>query len=97
MSLAALFVTNGTTADAVAAELGLDPALFDRIEDGTQPLPLDLVDEITAVTDIGRGEIVEAVAFVTVHEGPEARYPRPPPPLSPFRPVVYAKTLPVES
>jgi hypothetical protein len=97
MSLAALFVTYGTTKDQVSAALGLDPALFDRIDQGVQPFPLDLVDDLASVSGIAKAEIIEAAGSVTLLTGPTARKPRLPPVGAAFRPVSYAKTQPVEA
>jgi hypothetical protein len=84
-TLAKLFAQSGTTGEAVAPLLPLtpavDPELFRRVDNGRQPLPMDVAQAVAAQLGVALGTVLGAAGLVTLATGPAPRVPVPPDPL----------------
>lgn len=83
MSLASLFAAAGTTAGRVAAAMPwpLDPQLFTRIDNGRQPLPMDVAEQLVRVLGVDLGTVLSEAKQSTPLRGARVRVPVPPDPL----------------
>lgn len=92
MSMAEFFARLGTTGQAVAAAVGVDALLFERVDHGRQPLPLFVAEAIAPVVGAQVGEVIYAAGQWTTSEDEIAARPLPPDPLYgesiPQRPIV---------
>lgn len=95
MSLKAFIEAAGSSFEEVATKLDIRIELFERVEQGRQPLPVDVAAEVAVVTGTNVNELLASAFLNTEATGPQARRPLPPLLGEPVRPVRYAKTQPV--
>lgn len=81
MTLAELFAEKGTSSGVVAVQINVSPVLFERVDEGRQPLPLAVARLAALAAGCTRSEVVVAAKSTTPLDGTRYRTPKPPRPV----------------
>lgn len=77
MSLKTLFQEWGTTYSSVAVSCDVSPKLFERVDEGRQPLPLSVAGRIAVVLSVELWVVVQAARSTTPQSGSRFNNPVP--------------------